>query len=266
MLESNEDGMKRILTEIPIKKKRLEMMPIHNELTLDIEWNGKQINDPSDKIIWTEKILNVNYCHIQLDDENILYAEIRQCINLLPIVIDEIKPVFGLNKLGTLWFKHAGYHYMLIKADIFPESREIIVRKKLKIFSISSLNENLINQIRKIFAFKEMLGITSNNESNILIIDQKAISCNEFSIKNGEHESCLSNTLIDKWFKNINLNDIIKEISKAYHADRVSSRAFIIYEKIVKIIEKIDRKLITFADIIKLRLLTMLQSCFKCNF
>lgn len=265
-----KDAMSRILSEETIKPKKIknEVISLYANLSLDIEWNGSRINDPSDNIIWTERISGIDYCHIKLDEDNIIYAEIKQSQHLLTVIIDEIKPIFGLNKLGTLWFKYGGHFYILMKVDIYPESHEIVTRKNLKKFKIKSLDQKLLHEVRKIFIFKEILGINSNTEKNILILNnddiQIAVSNNECSIKKGENESCLSDTICQKWFKDLDTNIFIQEMVKVHHPDRVSSKSFKIYEKIVNVIERIDRKLITFADLVKLRLLTKLQSCFKC--
>lgn len=226
------------------------------------KWDGSFIDNLN--IISVIKIQRTKYWAIKLNNY-VVYCEVRASRNLFPVIVDEIKPLFGLKKLGTHWCYQNGIKYILTQANI-NNNGDIIQNTLLKDFSLTDqTNNTLINEIRKIFVFKDILGVNKNDESHIIIIKNEN-NCFPISYMESivtDSNSTISTAILEKWFIDINIDDIVKDMTNIENGDQVLDKIYNIHDNIVSIIEKMDRNLITFADLIRSRLLIRLQSCFK---
>ena len=81
-------------------------------------WDGTEITDflKESRITVEEGIFEkIIYWKIQ-DGDKKEYCQIRFSQNILPCLIDELKPVFGLTKIGTHWIKYKGRFLILLKS------------------------------------------------------------------------------------------------------------------------------------------------------
>ena len=83
----------------------------------NFKWNGTDITQLlRDVHLETYELNKINYWRASIDDDNVQWFEVRTANTILPVIIDELKPVFGLHKLGTHWIPKKGKIIMLIRA------------------------------------------------------------------------------------------------------------------------------------------------------
>lgn len=147
---------------------------------------------------------------------------VRKCKTNNPCVIDELKSIFGLKKLGTHSVSYLGDTYILIRARCTMDGASIVGEHTLKDLynTVIMTNSYLRRTIREIFVFRDLLCLSKTNESSILlrrtgfatpgIVDmmeneiypvsfiENNININKLS--NVSSPSVLSQQTLDKWF------------------------------------------------------------------
>ena len=198
---------------------------------------------------------------------NKIYQEIcivRSSKSTLPCVVDELKEVFGLTKLGTHWCRLNGKTYILIKCIMTPEGD---IKEEITL-NILSTNNNDISQLLKlqvqeIFAFRELLGVTCSYESSIIIRKGK---CGLYPISFYEPNMATIDTkvipftVLDKWFDETLIDNVVKRLCKIQSIDNLAKVLHNLRTEIEKIIERVDRRAITYKSCIIDRITQRLQT------
>ena len=234
-------------------------------------WDGSDLTIPLKRFnidkCTTDGKGKLKYWKIYQGDEKI-YCEVRSCKNILPIIIDELKPIFGQTKMGTHWTTIGKKIYMLIRVGRLEGDGEIKRYKTLKDWDYDMRDRVFIQKVQEIFGFRQLLGITKSTDGSIKISyeDKNSfpVSCYEPNMYPEKTEtSFLPATVLQKWFKdNPELLDMtIKKITKIHKVSDISERIFYIRNEINDTIERIDRDSITYTDFIITRILNHIQSC-----
>lgn len=186
---------------------------------------------------------------------------VKSVESVLPAILDELKPIFLLEKIGTHTFKYEShlmiaYQPYLIQDEIYPE------------LTLDIINNNLITkieaQVRLILAFREVFGITDTYERSLIVRYKNpsdhdeipvVISFLEAGSVAGQQdglESILPQTLIDRWFCNNDPNKTLEcAVANLICLNRDSPEASLGYYRplIEEIINRIDSNLITYLDL-----------------
>ena len=228
------------------------------------KWDGSNITDfinnentiieegvNEKKIYW--KITNGNFTEICL---------IRSSTNTLPCLIDELKEVFGLEKIGTHWFKFKSKNMILLK----------LIREKDYILEELSLDQlgfikELEDDVQKIFIFREILGMSKNFEKSIILRNKgfyiRPISFYDPNMKPNCGGKVIPDTILNKWFKNTNLDEAVL---KLFEIDKLENITFVLLKlktKLEKICLRVDPNSITSMDEILSRIRGRLQFILK---
>ena len=185
---------------------------------------------------------------------------VKPCKSSITCLIDELKPVFGLIKIGTHWFVHKGKMKILLKT---VKTKEGHIKEEITLNQIEVYTSLMILQIQEIFVFRELLGITCSYESSIVIRESRRnvypISFYEPNMTM-EDKKIIPYTVLDKWFKNISMNDVAKRLLKIHKIDRLGEVLHDIRSKIDKVIERVDRRTISYKNCILNRITERLQT------
>ena len=234
-------------------------------MNLKFTWDGSDVTETMEKTVRVEFKEDKNvYWRILFKDGTYLYCQVLNRKNALPIIIDELKPTFGLTKMGTHWIKVGKMIKMLIKVDLDSEKNieSIITLNKCDM----EFKKNFIRQVQEIFTFKELLGIPKIYESSIRVIQKYKysypISSNEPYMRPENPSSVVSGTMIDKWFVGTSVEEVTKRITHVTKYADIPERIFELRNQIQNTIERIDRDSITYSDYIIENILSRLQSCF----
>jgi hypothetical protein len=131
-----------------------------------MQWNGSFIG-----VIKKSQILNIikfkgdTYWKLT-HNENTVYCLSKQSKNVYPCIIDELKPIFNIQKLGTHWCKLGSRIFILTRVlEINKDNINTDIRLNELQWSDPMFNE----KIRMIFAFRELLGITVSTGNSIRV-------------------------------------------------------------------------------------------------
>ena len=227
------------------------------------KWDGSDITEfinNSDTYI-TEAEYNKNVYWVISNGDNIDICSVKTSSNeSYPCLIDEMKPAFGLEKIGTHWFKFGGKYMILIKLKIADGC--VIEELTLKQFPYS---KRLEPEVQKIFVFRELLGIMSKAcEGNIILRNKKhfvkPISAYNPNLTPSKGSQALPNTVLEKWFSDISIGEVILIMLKEKKTSDLNAVLLKVRKKLEKIVERVNRNGIIYIDEILSRLRTRLEA------
>ena len=186
---------------------------------------------------------------------------VKSIESLIPAILDELKPIFSLEKIGTHTFRHnsrlmIAYKPNMIRDEIFPE---------LTLDNIhQGLAKKIADQVRLNLAFREVFGITDTHEKSLVVRYKnpsdlaeipRVISFLEPGSVAGQEdglESILSQTVIDRWFPYDDPNKTIERaVADLICLNRDSPETSLGYYRplVQEIINRLDPNLITYLDL-----------------
>lgn len=182
---------------------------------------------------------------------------VRTSKNTLSCLVDEIKSVFNLEKIGTHWCKINGKIYILFKC-VYDKNGYIKEETTLSNFdNILLLNKD---KIQEVFVFRELLGVTCSYESSIIVRENKIpISFYEPNMTT-EDVKVIPGTVLDKWFEDTSIDQVVKRLCKINNIDELPMVLYELRNKLEKIIERVDKRAITYKDCIMNRITQRLQT------
>jgi hypothetical protein len=184
-----------------------------------VRWNGTHLGEYSHSIIQgTCKINGDRYCKFNIKGE-IFYAHIKPVSDNLSCVIDELKVLFSLKKLGTHTIKFHNKLYLLIRANVKYDKGIMTVVEDVPIGRISigpSDNAYFREEVQKVVAFRELLSI-SNNAANVIRVRSHErgpypVSYVESRLDISNHKFTLQ--IYRKWFCDIDIHDVLPKMVK----------------------------------------------------
>lgn len=170
--------------------------------------------------------------------------------NDLPLIVDELKPIFGLNKIG----RH--------KCSI--EGVKMIIAKKVdKEENILKKGEGNIDQIRECIVFRHLFGIITSGDSLWYRPSEGVISFKELTIDLNKNTSQINKTKINKWFDgdyDLVTETVITLLKKSNSEDySLVKLTQLIRSKISKVINRINSEMSPIASCFMTRVQTYLS-------
>lgn len=222
----------------------------------ELPWDGTYLGIlPEGSVIIEQEIRGNKYWRLDINGFNIICI-IRTITSPIPCIIDEIKVLFGIPKLGTHYARYKNNTYILIKARLFlNDMKQEIVQEEetLKECQSKSLNtEKFKEKIIRMYTFRDTVGITKTYDSSIIVRWEKMeteegyIRCEPYPISFYEpnvkltEDYILPQTVLNKWFDEQSPGPVLKAMLKAYtEADLVSVVSRMRFS-IARIIKNID--------------------------
>lgn len=229
-------------------------------------WDGSQIF--LENMILEEGIYNktiywrIHYIYEKEQKEEI--CEVKKSSNKsIPCLIDEIKPIFDLKKIGTHWTKYKGKYLILLKVDL-DENRSIKYHLSLDLYKY---NQKIEKEIQKIFAFRDMLGMSRSYEKSIILKDINSkklkymvpVSFYEPNMTPSNDGKIIPNSVLEKWFHDTTIDDVIKKMLKIDKPEDIGSGLLKLRQNLENIVERCDRDSIMFVDEILTKIGSKLQ-------
>ena len=189
---------------------------------------------------------------------------VKNAKSTIPCLIDETKQIFGLQKVGTHWCDIGGLK-LLLKPNMTPEGYIVadIPLSKFKVDHKDKITDLFKMQIQEIFAFRELMGITCSFESSIVVRENKntiyPLSYYEPNMKL-EDGKIIPYSILDNWFEEKSIDTVVKNKLKVFHMDDINNTLHRIRNQLEEIIEKTDRRNITYKTIILNRITERLQT------
>lgn len=216
-----------------------------------INWDNSYIGEIDSLVI--QSIEDKKYILVDLKyDTNVAEKAILYNFeNFIPLICEDFKELFNLRKTGKHIVKYKNKYMLMVRFKTQANLKDY-----LKINKIDSKNiPNYIkNEIQKYIAFRYLFSLKTINETSLSIVFESNVM--PYIINSSEkeinYEIKITKRVIEDWFDNIeNFHKVIKSM--------INDRDVTLLKfQIQKIIEKYDKKMIGWSNIIYNRL--MLES------
>jgi hypothetical protein len=220
------------------------------ELNIEkINWDNSYIGDIDLYVshsIEDNKCIAVTLKYNENTSENAVLYEFE---NFIPLICEEFKVLLNLRKTGKHIVKYRNKHMLMVKYETQTNLKDYL---KLNSINVRSLPDYLKNDVQKYIAFRYLFCLKTINESSLSIVF-KSLG-NPYIINSSENElnykSIVCQRIIDDWFGD---TENFHQIAKSLIEDKDVT---ILKFQIQKIIEKYDKNLIGWTNVIYNRLLT----------
>lgn len=183
------------------------MEKILNEI---LTWDGAHLGVyPETAIIYKEKIYDREYCCIQLTDGRV-YGMLVQTKNMLPCIIDELRPLFNIERRGLHRIKLNRKEYVIYYTPLSTHEKII---PDLPLNKIDK-PERLRKEIQNAIVFCDVLSLANTGIQSLRVRDTKVFNINDINTTvtrpNQIYDySIISGPLFNKWFgEQASLTDI----------------------------------------------------------
>jgi hypothetical protein len=214
---------------------------------LNITWDGSDIGAIDNYIYQCQKLEDDHILTlVTLNSKGVvkfIHAKILRYKNEIPFIVDECKPLFGLQKIG----KHKAT-LKDVKIVLVRFQGDVSMKKYFKDTGLNPTKTGsyFVSELRKIFAFRWLMCLNCNYENTIEVRTgtgiNHPISCREntFNYDSLSLATRIPKTVIKTWFNNDDtlLDKVITEMVK----DKDPS---MFRFKIQEIIMKFDKHLIS---------------------
>lgn len=229
------------------------------------KWNGTDVTELLKHAeIYEADYNKKRYWYIKLlygDKELTEYCMVRACKGTIPCLIDELKPIFRLPKLGTQWCIFKGKYKQLIRC---VKNRDGSVREDLKLTQMGrkDIDDLLTLQVQEIYTFRELLGITRSSDSSIILRKRRgilyAVSFYEPNMLI-EDKKVIPYSVLEKWFGEVGMEEVVKRITKIKSIDQLTVRLHEIRGLIEKAINRVDKNNIGYVSAVSNRIAERVQ-------
>lgn len=232
-------------------------------------WDGSDVTDIiSQADIYEAKYNKHIYWIIRVINPETNKSEKITCIvrnskNTVPCLIDEMKTVFRLPKIGSHWCKQGGKLRILLRCLLTPEGH---IKEELTLQMIDVSTPLLKLQVQEIFTFREILGVNCSYESSIVLREGGGgvypVSYYDPSMTITDTK-VIPYTILDKWFEeDTNIDEVVKRLLRIHQLDQIGTVLYEIRTKIDEVVERVDRNTITYKDCIMNRITERIQTSF----
>jgi hypothetical protein len=228
-----------------------------------LKWDGSDITEHIINHPFEEQEENkIKYLKIEYNGSFIIGVR-RFCKTGITSIVDEMKSFFNLPKNGTHQLRLSGKKYVLIRPTTQYINNKIYIQNYLTLQDIPPITDPIfIDKVKQILAFREIMGITKTFSSSIQILNGSngsyPISYYEPGYSKNDQDRVIPETLIDEWFKDISLDNYIRQMLNITDIDSCNEKIMILRNQLNSVIERIDPSSIIYTDIVVSRLIRRL--------
>ena len=200
------------------------------------KWDGSSLGSHRYNIIESSAIIdNIKYAHIKLNNEE-TYAIYYRSDSLFPCIIDELKPLFGLIKLGTHSILIESKQFILVKV---PTSSGSIITEVSVDKLDNKMSTKFQDMLKQVFIFRNLMGLSSSLKAIHIRFDKEWLPTSYLDHGYRSGRSSLNNNIITKYF-----GDSFKVYTRGYlkiqHGRQLSSSLSNWRSSIDLIVKRID--------------------------
>lgn len=221
------------------------------------KWDGTDLGELKDDQILSRVFADGDeYWTISLDDTSTTTCYVRSIVTNHANLIDELKPVFNLTKLGTHRAQYKARKILLIKPVI--EDGKVVCDSEVD-FKTNLIDQVFVYQMQELYVFREMLGISLSYDRHIRVrkggvqpfqdsqsenrIRVYPISFHENTFHPEKSEKVLPNTVIEKWFGSTPIEVVARRLLGISNTQEIPSCLFRLNSQIQDVVERVDRDL-----------------------
>lgn len=179
-----------------------------------IQWDGSHLGT-FDKTIIVDEWFNdkIKYNTLAINN-GIIHCQMKRTNDILPCIIDNLKPLFNLNQRGLHRITIANYNYLLYYVSI--QNMQVAYDIKLK----DVINEDKYKlEMQRVWLFCDLLTLKHTQEKNIYL--RSGLNGQSYLINTNEKcldfeqslcQEVLSEQICIKWFDKVNLTEVVKSM------------------------------------------------------
>lgn len=200
-------GVNTVITNLGNLADKTENVVFQPDMVV---WDGRCLGRYVDKWdVLTRKVESRRSTCMDLKFGNTrMYVQSQPIKNMTPIVVDELKELFGLNKLGThhIYFGRGKTCFRLIRQSLTPNGMYKESALLADITKVQNMAPYLVNEIQRIFVFRHLVGLNSTSERCVSLREDdngvlRSYSMIETTIDPLSPKK-ISQAAIKKWFTN----------------------------------------------------------------
>jgi hypothetical protein len=164
-------------------------------------WDGAFLGDIEPFILSSVNeygIIRITFRGIYYGTEKILSGQLYHFSDKTPLVVDELKIIFQIHKVGRHHVKYKNKDAILCQDGIECQLSEFK--------EFSTISDDLKLSIQKNYVFRWIVGLTNNTNSGLRIRitknNQTCISYREIKVDHNSISSKIPQTVIKEWFNN----------------------------------------------------------------
>lgn len=215
-------------------------------------WDGSKLGCFSSEVIEQEfKEKQRKYWQLRLEETfYALVIEKNKKYGLFPILSDELKPLFGLRKLGSHQIQIGKKEYFLFRVEFDHDTLYWDV-------TLTEYKEKIEDRkmIAKIFIFHDLLAITNANQSSIILRKEAGeLAAYSYVLKNShffKDSVSLPYKVSNKWLEEYDHGELLQEMI----GDNLAELGF----EIEKVIRRIDRDFVWLSSSILDRIMKRIE-------
>lgn len=239
------------------------------------KWNGTYLGEISDENIKNRFYYSSFEYWIVALDRYLTTCMVKKTKHYTTCLVDELKPIFGLNKLGTHYCKYKTSYAILIRART-NLTGDLIISDTLLSSCVNILDSGIIEQIKRIYIFRDLLCLTKSTDSSIALrINDKLnsvvypISMIDSNIKlerltDLTISTYLSEIIFSRWIKDESPSLILCKMCNVFDKNKIITRIFKLKQDITDITRRVcGSDFMDFPDVLTNRILAKLQYAVK---
>lgn len=175
-----------------------------------LKWDGSYLQD---NVYIRNEIRYGTNVYWEVVIKGYTYICLRRMLrDKLPLIADQLKPLFGVMKLGSHQVKYKGRNYMILKVT-GPENSDtpLSIPPTLALFIKNNPGYRedpvFVEKVRRVIVYRMILGMTQNHDRNIVVYRVDEVYCptsmvDTFTpdeLKKGDGN--VNQAMLTKWFE-----------------------------------------------------------------
>jgi hypothetical protein len=229
-----------------------------------LRWDGSYLGKYTKEILLTNLNKPPVYWYIQTDTFSTFCIAKRTDDNF-PCLCDELKPIFGLTRIGTHSIIIGNNFYVIYKVlikhgYIIEDCKLSEISPSIPIEELSEFNQ----RIRFIYTFRELLGILSISENDIILRETRKFKYTPLSNRDAKNsidkkQSKIKSEILNKWFQDSSISATCKEMFRYTTDEEITELISVYQDKIETVIKRINADYIWYTNTIMQRVYNYLQ-------
>jgi hypothetical protein len=244
-------------TPPPVPPVRLRIIP--HQTPNPFTWDGSDLGVIQSSCIIGSVVSTRKrrYWHLDIGGHRVV-CSVRMCLTSFPNIIDELKVVFGLPKVGTHRCILGSKNYILSKIDIDPVNGDIKEEITLDYIQPDTKLANgqlvadamFVAQVQELFVFRELLGVLRVIEStvDVHIVPQRngkrytiyPVGRNETKMDPTQRELMIPRTIMDRWFCDTSIEDVTGRLVGIQSLETLSPGLASLRTRIENVVRRVD--------------------------
>lgn len=253
---SNPSNVESNVTS-PNTHRVLRLKIIQHQPANPFVWDGSDLGmlHPSSIIGSAMSVSKFRYWSLNIGGHKAI-CRVRSSRTTFPNIIDELKPVFGLPKVGTHRCTFGAKNYVLCRVNTDPTSGEIVEDTLLSQIVYDSKLPNgapmvtnlFVAQVQELFIFRELLGVTASYEKTVAVRISRSgkhyraypLSFTESKMDPTLRERVIPETVIKRWFGDTNVDKVVSRVLGINDRESLTSGLASLRTKIEQTVRRVD--------------------------